>query len=278
MNKLIFFLFFFSFLVFGGFEVKGIEAYLVTDNSCSYCTTQPTINYLKKIFLVIHFNVVDYRDDVGRDLIEKYKLRSLPAFIFPLNIRDEVEFGKIANYVEERGDSFILNKNLAGIFLFLDRKKINSKIDIFFSLYDENILDILRILKSFCEDKNLKLDLHLFSGINPYRENSTFELEEIKMILAIKKIYPDKFWSYLFMRLQNIKSSWWPDLMEELNIDYKKVRKLAKSKDIEEIIKRNKILTEELDIKDGVVLLINNVWIFRTFSLNSTDLEKVINY
>ncbi len=258
-------------------EAKEIDIIIITDKQCSFCVTRFTEEYLKKIFAGVNFRIIDYRTKEARQLIKKYGINYLPAFIVPKTIEEENVFSKVSNFLEDKGDKFLIKNDLSGMFLFLNRKKIPNNIDVFFSIYDHNCFSVLRELKNFCDKKKVALNIYF---IYPPKEDksleASFEKEETKRMLAVKYLYPDKFFSYLMMRLSNISSSWWVEVMDSLGIDYKKIAGFINSNKIKNMLKDNDKLISQLGIDKGIALLINNKYIFRAYKIKEENLSELL--
>jgi len=254
------------------FEPKRIEALLITDTQCPFCVTAITQKLLKDAFTGINFTVIDYKDRQAKELINKYDLRSLPAFILPEEVKKEKEFSKIEKYADERGGKLILKPDLSGVFLLLNRKETPRKIDYFINLYEPETLTMLSDMVSFCAKEKIKLDIHfIVKAENTYG----YPREEVRTALAVKKAAPEKFYEYLATRLTDIRKTSAADSLGMLGIDYNKVNKIAKSKETEKLIANNDKLISELNVNYGNVILVNNNKIFAILKIKPGDLEKL---
>ena len=72
-------------------------------------------------------------------------------------------------------------------------------------------------------------------------------------------------------------SSWWLEIMEGLDIDYKEVKKLAFSEEINDQLKADAALAHTLGVQSGVAILVNNVRLFRVNSVTPDDLKKLLD-
>ncbi|MDP2923231.1 MAG: hypothetical protein Q8O30_05865 [Candidatus Omnitrophota bacterium] len=253
------------------YEPKKIEATLITDKNCPFCSVEMSQKALKSIFLGIEFKTLDYNDNQAKELIKKYAIESLPCFILPADIKNEKVFSNIANSFEEKEGKFLLKKELAGLFLFLKRNETPRRIDLFLNPYEQNVENILKDLLNFNKDNKVDLQIHL---IIPKESAAGYPEEELKMALAVKKLFPEKFFDYLMLRIKDIKKTSCTDSLGALGLDYKKIMELSKSKDIEGLVKDNNKLAQELGVAEGNVLLINNNRIFKVFQIKGEDLKK----
>ncbi|MCK9573389.1 MAG: hypothetical protein M0R20_03185 [Candidatus Omnitrophica bacterium] len=254
------------------FEPNKTETLLITDTACAFCVTEPTQNLLREMFPGMNFKAIDYNAPYAKELIKKYSITSLPAFIMPREIKTEKEFSRVARFIDEKDGALLLKPQLSGLFLLLGRKEIPRRLDYFVNLYEPSALTMFNGLVSFCKKEKIKLEVHFFiSEENAYG----YPKEEIRTAFAVKKVAPDKFLEYIAKRLNTIKNASWTDSLEALDIDYNKVKKAAKSKNVDRMIESNNKLISELNINYGNVILINNNKIFTVLKIKPEDLKKM---
>lgn len=254
------------------YEAKKIDVTVLLDQNCPFCSIAMPEQVLKNKFVGINFRPLHYEDAEAKKIIEKYALDSLPAFIFPPEIKEEKNFADISQFFDEKQKSFLLKKELSGIFLYLKRNETPRTIDFFLNLYDPRAASVFGDLVKFSKDNNITFTVHF---VTPSINGAESLQEEVKLALAVKKLFPEKFFEYLDKRLKDIKSIYWVELLDELGIDYKKVKELAKSKTADELLRDSVKLTEELGIGEGNVLLVNNRQIFKVLQIKSEDLKKL---
>ncbi|UCC94508.1 MAG: hypothetical protein JSW40_06765 [Candidatus Omnitrophota bacterium] len=253
------------------YEAKKIDALIITDTNCPFCSIEFPQQVLKSRFGGLNFKILDYKDRKAKTLVKKYKIDTLPAFLLPKEISAERAFADISQFVDERKDKLVLKKELAGLFLFLTRKERPDTIDFFFDFYDPNARDVLKDLADFSKENRLTINVHF---VTPKRRHLDYSGNEMRVALAIKKLYPDKFLSYIFSRLENINTFYWMEPIEELGMNFEKVKKLATSAGIERLVKKNQTLVDELKIGEGNIVLIKNNRIFKAFQLEPEELKK----
>jgi predicted DCC family thiol-disulfide oxidoreductase YuxK len=262
-------------------EVSSLEVILITDRECPFCHTGPTQEFLKRRFPQINFTLLDYKEKEGLKLVDKYNIETLPAFILPQDIQAQKNFNAITNFVQKRGDVYFLIQDVSGIFLFLKREVQSQRIDIFITPGDSNLYNILNTLRKVCNERKIDLRVHFFL----FKEGGKFiskrgkpELQEIERLVAIRKLYPEKFWDYLLLRAKDMESSWWPDILEDLEIDYKEVKNFIEHPDFASMLEQEATFAQDLRIKDTIAILINNRMLFRIVDLNKEELTRLLNY
>ncbi len=102
-----------------------------------------------------------------------------------------------------------------------------------------------------------------------------YPLEEMDAALAVGTVAPEKLNDYLLLRSRQIRQGSWVTTLDELGIDYKKVKEVMQSKTIEQLTAQNNKLAEELGIAEGSVVLITNNRIFKAFDINQDLLQKM---
>jgi hypothetical protein len=262
-------------------QILSLDTILITDKECPFCHTQPTEDFLRRQFPQITFTLLDYKEEEASTLLDKYDIDTLPVFILPQDIEKEAGFDSIANFVQKRKDVYFLRKEVSGIFLFLKRELLPQRIDIFITPGDPHLYNILNILKEVCSEKNIELNVHFFlfkRDGNFISKGGRFQLEEIERLIAIKKLYPEKFWDYLILRAKDIQSTWWPDILESLGIDYKKVKNFINHPDFRAMLEGEAAFAQDLRIKDSIAILLNNKLLFRIVELNKEELIRLLKY
>jgi len=255
-------------------EGKSFKVEVITDKKCPFCTPQITEKFLKKFYPGWNFSYLDYREEEAKVLIKKYKIKTLPAFIFPSDIKKEKFFSHISTLFEKRGDKYLLKEKISGINIFLERDFIKERIDLFFHLTDKNLLPLLKMIKKFSQEKGYSLSLHFILK----DKEKEFIQEEVERLIAIKFLYPDKFFSYLSKRLENINSSWWINLIEEEGMSLDKIKKFIENKKVKDYLEKEKKLCRELKINRGIAILVNNCALFQLINPSYSDLEKLLEY
>jgi hypothetical protein len=227
---------------------------------------------LSDLFVGINFKVIDYKTSEASELIKKYTIASLPAFVIPEEVKKNVNFPKVADFFEEKSGKIFPKKELSGIFLFLERKEIPNRLDLFLNLYEETAPAVLTDLRAFSLKENINFNVYL---VFPKKTKFTgYPQEEIKIAYAVKKVSPAKFLDYLTVRVSDITTKSWIESLEACGLDYKKIKAAADSKEVVRLISENDKIVKELDVTLGNVILVNNNRIFKVFQINPAELEK----
>jgi len=254
------------------YSAKKYDIFVITDKNCSFCSTKFTEDFIKENIIGANFLFLDYKEPKAKDIIEKYKVDTLPFFLFPKDIKEERNFDKISKFLEEVDTGFYAKKDIAGIFMFLNRKRIEKKLDFFLDFYGKNAKEIFKEVTNFIKKNNINFNVYF---VMP-NDNKTLK-EEIKLAIAIKKLYPNKFLDYINKRLEKIDDIYWIDILDELGVDYKKIKNFVKLKDMDSLLNDNINVSKELNINSGNVILVNNNKIFKIFEFNYEEFKKIFS-
>jgi hypothetical protein len=252
-------------------DASSLKVKVVTIEDCSACSTEATEKLLKNIFSDISFERTDYRDPQAQRLIASLNGQSLPLFIFDkASLKAQDNFPKFSEFFIDSESFYLLDRQLSGIFFFLDRPPVAKKIDLFLSIYDSRAGEVAQSIGAMAEAQGMDLDVHLL--FNP---ESRVEVEECLRLVSVRHIYPDKFPEYLLARLKDFNSSFWNILMDEMDIDAKKIAKFSLSQEAEAILEKDRALRKELGIFASPVILVDNQKIF-SVSASSNSLEDLL--
>lgn len=253
------------------YDAKSLEATIITDEKYPFCSVELPKKDLAQRFLGLELTTLDYNDTQAKKLIREYDIDTLPAFIFPQDIKEERGFGEISDLLTEKKDVFLAKPALSGICLFLDRKPRPNHIDLFFAFDEINTDKVLIDLAEFSQQNKIDLDIHL---VMPQQNDVKSSKEETELALAVKKLYPDKFIDYLIMRFNNQKSLYWLKQMQSLGIDPKRVEYFIESGKMEKLLEKNNAVISDFNVLSGNVIVINNNRIFRVFKVDAAGLKE----
>lgn len=254
------------------YSAETINARIVTDRQCAGCSTLLTEQLLKDNFLGMRFRKIDYADQEGKELIERYKATTLPLFVIDPAIAQEKKFSQFSNVFQKYDDAYVLTTDLAGMFMFLERKEDPRRMDVFVDLYDVGTHNILAKLFDFAETNKINLQTH-FLIVNA--KNREYADEELGVALAVKELFPQKINEYLLLRAKQIAKTSWINTLDEIGINYKKVQQLLRSTKMETLRQKNSELSKALGVREGNVILIKNNRIFKVFDVNADELKQM---
>jgi len=253
-------------------QLKKIKLTVVIPKNCIGCDEARVENFLKKFIPGVVIARIYYPDAKAKKLIKELKISGLPIYFFGKEIGSEKGFMDLKQYLEKKGDQYILRPELAGIAFFSERENKKGKLDIFISLYNENADKIIDELKE------LNPDLHFLVTEQQSKFDAmkgSAEVEECLRSVCVKKYYPQHYWNYLSCRAKNINSSWWDNCLGDL--DPYKIKTCATGKEGESLLRENIQLNKELQVIFGPTYLLDNQEIFATQGLpKKGDLKAIL--
>ncbi len=241
------------------------DVHILTDQKCRQCSVKPAEAVVKSLFKGADFQILDYRRKQAQEILKKNNILTLPAVILDKKVEKDRNFPKYRKLLEAEEGSYILKPEYAGVFMYLNRKPLRNKIDIFLDIYAPGAKAIAKQMReTFKTNKGWNVDVYFVMPIGKnggMAELSPSIEEEYQRLFVIEKLYPQKFWDYLLNRLDNIKSSWWQKPMENLGINVDRVYRAVEGKEYSREFKKNLSFIKELYLFRPAIL-INNRRIF----------------
>lgn len=215
------------------------------------------IAYLSSLFPGLKATYLYYPQAKAAKLVKDLSIKALPAYLFDSRIKQESGFSALGSNFEQKGRYYLLSTHLTGILYYLDRQKINGKIDLFMSLYYPHAAPLIQTIKEFDPAVHF-LSLSEATSFDASRGDP--EREESLRSVCVQKYYPQKFWDYIECRSRHINSTWWKECLE--GAPPALVESCARSAEGEELLKNNTALARELKITTGPAYVINNQEIY----------------
>jgi len=252
-----------------------IQISVIRPADCLVCDIESQLELLKKIFLNPEIIFIEANSTQGKKLIEELALEGLPAFVLDKDVEKNAAYLRFKDKLEAKGNYYLVKPSFIGLSYFVSRQRIPAALDLFISPLQKNSLPALEVAQNYNpqvhflvlqdpQDKTLKAP----GGLK--------EIEEASRAVCVMKYYPQKFFAYLKCRINNPDTSWWEDCA--IGLDLEKIRSCAKSKEGEELLRENILLTNELYITSGPVFLLGNQEIFGLAAqINPEDLQKILD-
>lgn len=247
-----------------------IPVSLITVKDCQYCSTAMPEGLIKMIFPGAAIDTMDYRDEKAVGLIKELGIKTLPAFILPGQVKTEKDFAKISSMMEEKAGRFLMLRELSGVFMQLDRQLIKGRLDFFIKLDQAGTGDAVKNLEELAKSDKIDLRIH-FSQLD-----EEAPLDEVKLALAVKKIYPDKLGQYIDLRAKESSNIYWQDSLKKIGVDFEKIKAVAKSAGAGALVKESMELSKQLGVVDGNVMLVENQKVFRVFKVDKEQIKKLL--
>jgi hypothetical protein len=252
-------------------EASRVDLTIITPKACKVCETQRMIKFLKSQFPGLMVSYLYYPDAQAKKLIADLGIKGLPVYLLGKETEKEKGFDNLKNNLETKGDFYLLKPWVSGIAYFLDRKEIKGKLDLFISIYDKDMQNLLDAIKKFNPQVHF-LAIEQKDGFDA--KGGNLEVEEYLRAVCVQKYYPQKFWDYIICRAKNIQSSWWEDCAVDL--DTQKIKTCARGEEGKNLLKENVTLNKELQVMFGPTYLLDNHQIFGSQGAPSEEEFKKI--
>jgi len=254
-------------------QVSKIPLSVITPKQCRVCDTERVVKNLKALFPGLAVSYLYYPDAKAAKLINDFGIQALPAYLFGKEVRQEKGFDNLRENLESKGNFYMLKSQFSGISYFLKREQLKGNLDLFISLFDKDIPQLLEVIKDFNPAIHF---LAVQRGDNFDATKGVLEVEEDLRSVCVQKYYPETFWNYISCRAKNINSSWWQDCLE--NFDSGKIESCARGAEGKALLKENIRLNQELEIMFGPTYLLDNQEIFGSRVVpKKEDFQKLIN-
>ncbi|MBU1118588.1 thioredoxin family protein [Patescibacteria group bacterium] len=269
-------------------EPEEVSLTILTDETCVSCHVDKAIELLEKDFKGLTVTTVDLDSDEGKEIIEKYKVRALPLFIFDEDVTKSRAFetytqSELITKVSDDDPHYILTQS-EGRKLFTRPVEENT-LHVFVNAHnplsvalEKELIERKRALEAAGEE-SFNLSIHHVLLVEEDDEGNVHmimetpggipEIEESVRQIVIEKYYPDKYYDYLLKRAENLERDH-EEIMNELGIDPNQVELAAKNEG-EALMRENAVLAFDLQVSSLPVFL----WENQVIVLSVLDLQKI---
>lgn len=262
-------------------EIIDIPATVILPDLCRSCQTEPVIQNLKMMLPGLKVNYIKSSDANAKELIKKFDIEMLPAYILSKEAEREETFSSFQEMVDYDDGEYYLKPEHSGVSFFSNREFKKRNLDLFLILLRPGMFHAVDLVKNLKKkDKDINLTVH-FVATKAKETNvlvspeGTREIEEDTLYACAENLYPQKALDYLSCRLSNVKSLWWEDCAKKNNMDIKRVEKCARSKEGEKLFEQKIKLSDEIKVFYAPLFLMENVEIFGISE--STDAQEILN-
>lgn len=134
-------------------NVIGIEA-------CRACDTSHITKMVQGNFPQAKIEFVDYASDTARYMIDRYDIKTLPAYIFNGPMESTPGYTQGTAFYRRVKDSYLLKSDFSGIFYYLDRPLIENRLDFFLDSADKNYADLRKEIDGIKKGSIKNISLH----------------------------------------------------------------------------------------------------------------------
>lgn len=183
----------------------AVSAMAINDETCAKCDISDAVVWLRRVIPTVSIEKVDYNSNKGKELIDKYAIKVLPAFIFDQNVAKTDFYSQASVLFNQKDNQYALATQELGIPAgkYLELPQINDsdalsgpkdskvKVVIFSDFqcpYCKVLYNSLRGVMKNYSDKVLFAYKHLPLGIHPQAQNAS--------LASGCALEQGKFWEY----------------------------------------------------------------------------------
>jgi predicted DsbA family dithiol-disulfide isomerase len=243
-----------------------MDLIVVNSKDCGdSCDTSRILAVTKQLFLGSKVRNVEYSSEEGKQLVEKYGIKILPAYLFSDNITKSPNYAQISRALNKVGDMYQITPSAAGASYNPTLVEIPRKLDLFVMsqcpygvMAEKNLKEVLDLFGSkinfslrFIADQ--KAD-GTFSSLHGQKEVD----EDLRQVCAMK-YYPDKYYSYILCIDENYANaaSIWEDCAQKNGLDVNTIKTCFEGSEGKQLLTENIKLGNELGIGSSPTFLIN---------------------
>ncbi len=97
------------------YSEPAVSAQVINDASCEKCNVDEILIWMRRIIPTIATEKVDYKSDNGKDLIDKFGIKTLPAFVFENKVTQTDFYTQAKDLFDEKDGQFFLRTQDVGI-------------------------------------------------------------------------------------------------------------------------------------------------------------------
>jgi len=92
-----------------------VTVQVVNDKNCKECDVTDAVQMMKRVMPTLLVKVVQYNSEDGKSLVEKMKIKSLPAFVFDENVTKTDIFAQAQDIFQKQDASYTIDTSQIGI-------------------------------------------------------------------------------------------------------------------------------------------------------------------
>lgn len=219
---------------------QKFDFYVIYDDSAFYKYDTTVVEETKGVFSSVNVKYLDYRSKKAKAICDSLKFDVLPQYIADKRIEKASKFEELKSF-------FILEKGFYKLSkvdydrMILLKREFKEGVEVFVSphapqLAQDTVFSVLVQLLNMKKINSLKF-ITLNEGSTAIGGN--FELETIERMLVAQKMGIKKYSNYIKYWQNQANSSYWEVPLEKAKIKPKKVKKLVKSKEIQNQLKES---------------------------------------
>ncbi len=265
----------------GSVDEREIEATVITYPRSTISNVERIVRGIKKFYPNAKIEYVPYETEKATQLIKKYEIEWLPAYLLPLSIsqtKAAAEIESMSYKVKDRWVMSVLNTRPT---ICLKRKVEPNVLDFYYQPTVKTAFEFLLQMVDVVEQRNpnttkTRVRFKPFLGMDPSlpvdQHAGTPGYEESLRHIAILENFPEHFVPYIRAREQGPESTYWEDYVAKAGLPPLEVKRLAQSMEMKRILYENSMDHADFEQPTPVLFVYNNIELLLFSSQNEFDI------
>ena len=244
-----------------------VEAVVVEDARAVHSPVGRILDSLRVFFPGLDDRRVDSNSPEGRELVERYGIDRLPAYLLDRAALKERRIDAIREALTPAGDRLLVSPRLAGSHQDITRGRLPGRVDLFLAPHSTAAAEALEETLSHVAAlaaRGKAAQVLFRSAVRRDAEGrlaaqgGLAEIEAMLREIAVARHHPDRLPDYMRARLESTGSSYWRDPLLKAGLDPEEIRKIAEGDRTRAALDVDAQELSELGAGGPVVLLIAN--------------------
>jgi predicted DsbA family dithiol-disulfide isomerase len=244
-----------------------VEAVVVEDARAVHSPVERILDSLRVFFPGLEERRVDSSSPEGRELVERYGIDRLPAYLLDKAALKERKIDAIREVLTPAGDRLLVAPRLAGSHQDITRRRIPGRVDLFLAPHSTAAAEALEETLSHMAALAARGEAAQVIFRSAVRRDAEgrlaapgglAEIEAMLREIAVARQHPDRLSRYLRARLESTGSSYWRDPLLKVGLDPAEIRRIAESDRTRAALDVDAQELAELGAAGPVVLLVAN--------------------
>lgn len=97
------------------YSEPAVVVQIINDDSCEKCDVSEALVWFRRVLPTVSTESVAYDSAIGKQLIDKYQIKTLPAFVFDADIAKTDFYSQAKMLFEEKNSNFVLKTQELGL-------------------------------------------------------------------------------------------------------------------------------------------------------------------
>lgn len=97
------------------YSEPAVPVAIINDDACENCDVTEVLVWLRRVLPTVSTEKVAYDSERGKEMIEKFSIKSLPAFVFSSDVEKTDFYSQAAIIFNKKDDSLVLNTSQLGM-------------------------------------------------------------------------------------------------------------------------------------------------------------------